>query len=241
MANKIEKATKRILLVQGSDQQGHPYSMDEVKSNLDTGLIRSNDLAWCVGMSEWVPLSKVIEDAESTTDFSLPLPSGEKVSAAELGAAGFNLAGGFEEAYSAFIQELQAEATRKDIDLTKVWVEMICLGVFAVNYGLFNNLKDGARDAVLNEFRLNLKRLEISGVDDSYKTITSRIYFYAQVIRKTAIHPEDIARKVGKRFAMFCGVEQNRQLVKIGGSVFENIMGYVNRWVKEIGQDNITA
>ena len=239
-ASRIRKATTRIFLVKGSNQQGRPYSLEEARLNLDTGRIQANDLAWSVGMPEWVPLSRALEDAEKK--HGRTPHAHEPVTAVELGAAGFQLAADFEDAYWDFIQELrQSESEPEEIDPARVWVELICLGVFVVNYGLFNSLKNGARDPVLSEYRFNLKRLQISGVSDSYKTVISRIYFYSLVLRKGTSSPEDLRRNIGKRFAMFCGAEKSKQLVQIGASVFDSIMGYVARWIEEIGTENIRS
>jgi len=47
------------LYITRNGQQLGPYSLDEANKKLRGGVIESSDLAWHVGLSEWVPLSEV--------------------------------------------------------------------------------------------------------------------------------------------------------------------------------------
>ena len=223
-------------------QLGPPYTLDEAKTFLADGLLLPDDMAWCEGMREWAPLSNVLPVVEKTPPFQiLPPPSvpTERVTATELAASCFDLAIGFQESYASLLQELQhADLDGQVVNFGQVWIELICLGIFAVEYGLEDTLKTGPRDAVINAYHAHLKRLQIDGVSNVYELVSSRFMIYENSVN--ARHPHGIAWNVGETFAVFCGAELSTRLVMIGSTLFNQIVGYIHRWVHEIGVENIT-
>lgn len=221
-------------------QLGPPYSVEEAKTFLADGLLMPDDMAWYEGMNEWAPLSNVLPVVESPAQaFPPPTIPAEHVSAAELAASCFDLAIGFQESYAGLLQELQhADLDGQVVNFGQVWIELICLGIFAVEYGLEDTLKTGPRDAVLNAYHGQLKRLQIDGVNNVYELISNRFMIYENSVN--ARHPHGIAWNVGETFAIFCGAELSTRLVMIGSTLFNQIVGYIHRWIHEIGVDNIT-
>jgi hypothetical protein len=223
-------------------QLGPPYSVEEAKSFLADGLLLPDDMAWMEGMADWAPLSNVLPLADRSVDQPIPL-TGEVpavVNAEELASSCFELAIGFQESYTSLLQELQhADIDGQVVDFGQLWIELICLGIFAVEYGLERTLQPGSREAVLNAYHARLKTLQIEGVSNVFELISNRFLIYENAVNSRAIN--GISWNIGETFAIFCGAELSTRLIVIGSTLFDQIVNYVQQWIGEIGAENIAA
>jgi len=161
----------KIFVQKPGQKETTSYSLQKVKTELLAGGIREDDLAWCEGMGEWAPLRQVLALAETVPQLILPadvLKRQARLTTAELAAQCFKLATSFEHSYTTMLQNLQQRDAQNNVDLGRVWIELICLGAFVVNYALFSALKHGPRNEVLSLYRDQLKQISIAGVGDSY-------------------------------------------------------------------------
>ena len=233
-----------IYIQRHGEQLGPPYSVEEAKSYLADGLLHPDDMAWCEGMAEWAPLANVLPVAESQLVTEAPPPGllqpPPKVTTSELGASCFDLAVGFQESYTRLIQELpRVDNEGQNLNYGQVWIELICLGIFAVQHAVQETLKTGPKDAMLDAYHNHLKQLRIDGVPDVFELMSKRFMIYENSVH--ARHPHGIAWNVGETFAIFCGAELSTRLVMTGSTLFNDIFGYVVRWIDEIGVENITT
>ena len=233
-------AAKKIYIARGSDQRGHGYSVDKIKSYLNNGVVSLEDMAWCEGMLDWAPLSSVIPVAEGRmAPLRAPViaqPAAE-ISAADVGESCFELATGFQESYTTVVQELQTATDGEVFDLGRVWVELICLGAFSVDYAIQNALKHGPVDAVLSSYHSHLQRLKINGVPDFFGLVRNRFETYSRAVNTG--HPKSYRWNVAEAFSEAAGVLQNPRLIKVGGDLFDQINDYVAEWIHELGVENI--
>lgn len=232
-----------IFIQRGGLQLGPPYSVEEARTYLADGLLQPDDLAWIEGMKEWVPLSNVLTQHGSKATHAMPpsllKPAQPKVGARELGLACFDLAMGFQESYTSLIHDLQNSDTEGQVlNFGQIWIELICLGIFTVEYAMRDTMKAGPVEAVIDAYNGQVRRLSLDEVPNFFEVVSNRYPIYESAIH--ARHPHGIAWNVGETFAIFCGNELSTRLVMTGSMLFDKIYQYVHQWVHEIGVENIT-
>jgi hypothetical protein len=219
------------------------YPVDKARSKLAQGVLTPNDLAWCKGLSEWGPLSKVLAVAEGRNgDLAPPVEIiPYRVAYYELGAQCFSMVMEFQDSYTSFIRELElGNGASEHLDLGQIWVELICLGTFVIDYAIQVALKYGLKEEVLYAYRAHLKRLRISGVADFYQQIRYRMLLYTSVVNDTVGAPQSLPSKMGETFAAICNASGDQRLERMGRILYENIFGFVTQWIQSIGIENVT-
>lgn len=219
------------------------YPMDKARSKLAQGVLTPDDMAWCKGLSEWGPLSKVLAVAEGRPD-DLPqpvVPIPYKLAYYELGTQCFSMVMDFQDSYTSFIRELeQGNGASAHLELGQIWVELICLGTFVIDYAIQVALKYGLKEEVLYVYRAQLKRLKINGVTSFYDQIRYRLLVYTSVVNDNVGAPQNLPWRIGETFAVISGAAGDERLERMGRTLFENIFGFVTQWIQGIGVENIT-
>ena len=219
------------------------YHLEKARLKLAQGMLTPDDMAWCKGLSEWGPLAKVLAVAEGRpTGLSpaiVPIPC--RIAYYELGAQCFTMVMEFQDSYTNFIRELQqGNGASEHLDLGQIWVELICMGTFVIDYAIQVALKYGLKEDVLYAYRSHLKRLRINGVADFYQQIRYRMLVYTSVVNDCIGAPQSLPWKIGETFAVICEAAGDPRLEKMGRTLYENIFGFVTQWIQGIGVENIT-
>ena len=219
------------------------YPVDKARSKLAQGVLTPDDMAWCKGLSEWGPLAKVLAVAEGRVlDLHEPVvPIPYRVAYYELGAQCFSMVMEFQDSYTNFIRELQqGNGASEHLDMGQVWVELISLGTFVIDYSIQVALKYGLKEDVLYAYRAHLKRLRINGVSGFYEQIRYRMLVYTAVVNDNVGVPQILPTRIGETFAVICNSAEDERLERMGRTLFENIFGFVTQWIQGIGVENIT-
>ena len=221
------------------------YPVDKARSKLAQGVLTPDDMAWCKGLSEWGPLHKVLAVAEGRPTHHLTpqpvVPIPYRVAYYELGAQCFSMVMEFQDSYTNFIRELeQGNGASENLDLGQIWVELICLGTFVIDYAVQVALKYGLREDALYAYRAHLKRLRINGVADFYQQIRYRMLLYTSVVNDTIGAPQNLPWRVGETFAAISNAPGDPRLERMGRILYDNIFGFVTQWIQGIGIENIT-
>ncbi len=219
------------------------YHVDRARQKLAQGVLTPDDMAWCRGLSEWGPLSKVLAIAEGrpsdVPEAIVPIPY--RIAYYELGAQCFTMVMEFQDSYTNFIRELeQGNGASEHLDLGQIWVELICLGTFVIDYAIQVALKYGLKEEVFYAYRSHLKRLKINGVADFYEQIRYRMLVYTSVVNDNIGAPHSLPWKIGETFAVICDAAGDPRLERMGRTLYGNIFGFVTQWIQGIGVENIT-
>lgn len=218
------------------------YPVDKARSKLAQGVLTPDDMAWCKGLSQWAPLSKVLAVAEGRNGHAshaiVPIPY--RVAYYELGAQCFSLVMEFQDSYTQFIRELQqGNGASEHLDLGQIWVELICLGTFVIDYAIQVSLKYGLKEDVLYAYRSHLHRLKVHGVTDFYEQIRYRLLVYTSVVNDNVCAAPNVPWRIGETFAVICNASGDARLERMGRMLHENIFGFVTQWIQSIGVDNV--
>ena len=233
----MDGSDRKIYVARENEDDYRLFSARTARGYLRTGLIQETDLAWCEGMTDWAPLARVLENLERGTERRptaiAPKPTA-KVSASKLAETCFHVALSFQDAYTNVIRDLQATKWHEgeEPDYGQVWVELVYLGCVVVDHAIESSLSEETRELVLKLYRSHLYRVKIEGVH-SFRPIKTRLLVYNQeVAHNSGSQISD--EVVGQKFAHFCGNKYNRNLIKIGSTLFHNVYDHVTEKLRSL-------
>lgn len=220
-------ADRKIFVALQNEDDYRLFSVKTLRGSLQNGLLQKNDLAWCEGMSEWEPLSKVLETIEKNCPSPVKTGNGNgngkhpQVPAPKLAESCFQLAMSFQDSCTKIVRELQAVDNEEDeLNYGQIWIELVYLGFFAVDQAIQETLEQESKDAVTGFYRSRLYQLKVDGIN-SFCLIKTRLRTYAQEAQASRLKLVD--SQIGVKFADFCGNKENKRLIEIGGSLFRNV------------------
>ena len=228
---------KDIYFATGSPHQHRRLSVEEVKKLLYFGSLRDDELAWCEGMADWAPVMRVLEVAEGKRPAVAATGStSPTISDTELGEKCFELAMGFQESFARYIQEIQrAGGEEKAVDPAVIWLELIYLGSFVVDFAIRKILPERRRQAVLSAYDAQLYRVKVEGVR-IHKTVKNRFVIYGSEAEAGQVENK-AAYMVGKLFAEYCGCKSSRFLINLGTNFFTRRYKFATQWLAEVSDN----